>query len=516
MASGVVILKNHYYDSVFLMGVNKRISEMPGVEQSAVLMGTEANKKLLMDMGISAAEVEGARPNDLILSVTAGSSQIVEEVIDCFDGILKDMSPGREFSGVRTFQTAHERKPNANLAVFSIPGEFVSHEARKALEAGLNLFLFSSNVPTEEELELKRMGHSSRLLVMGPDCGTSIINGVGIGFANVIRRGNIGALGPSGTGLQEFTSFIHNAGAGISHAIGTGSNDLSDTIGGLTTFTALELLEEDPSTEVMAIVSKPPGEQTLNALLERGSKLKKPLIGCFLGIKDTAISVEGSIKLAGTIDGAANLALVAAGYKPRMETVSEHADEEGKLEAIRAGWTDGSTALRGVFAGGTFCYQSQQILLEAGIPVYSNSPIQAEYRLTDPNISLKHTVVDMGDEYFTLGKPHPMIDSTERAKRILVEAADPSVSILLLDFILGYNAASDPVGDLRDAILEAKALERRAGGELTIVASICGTREDPQDLALQAEMLQEIGVFVFSTNLQATEFCVQLLSGGGE
>jgi FdrA protein len=514
MSSGFVIRNNEYFDSVFLMAISKRLSAFSGVEQTAVLMGTDANKRLLADIGISGVEIEKVRANDLVVAVVAETMDIVSEVIDSFDDILQNLAAGTRISDVHTLRAAFDRKPGANLAIFSIPGEFVGNEARKALETGLNVFIFSSNVPLEQELELKQLGRDRNLLVMGPDCGTSILNGIGIGFANAVRRGSIGAVGPSGTGLQEFTTQIHNAGAGISHAIGTGSNDLSDAIGGVTTLAALQRLEADPETEIIAIIAKPPGKKTLARLEAEAKKLTKPVVGCFLGIQQGVHGDSSVFRWASTIDEAAMLALQAAG--PDSTEIVEGGTETSMkdLETIRATWSNEARYLRGIFAGGTFCYQAQHILHEAKIPVYSNGPIRAKFNLEDPDVSREHTVIDMGDEHYTLGKPHPMIDGTERGKRILSEAADPTVAILLLDFILGYNASSDPVGELLVPLQEAQAIRRKVGGELTIIASVCGTKEDPQDVDMQVEMLKEIGVVVFKSSAQAVGYCLELLEAG--
>jgi succinyl-CoA synthetase alpha subunit len=514
MPSGFVVRNNEYFDSVFLMGINKRLSAAAGVEQTAVLMGTDANKRLLAEIGIIGPEIEAAHANDLVVAVVAETMDIVRDVIESFDGILQDLATGTRTSDVHTFRAALDRKPGANLAVFSIPGEYVASEARKVLESNLNVFIFSSNVPLEQELELKQLGHDRNLLVMGPDCGTSILNGTGIGFSNAVRHGSIGAVGPSGTGLQEFTSQVHNAGAGISHAIGTGSNDLSDAIGGLTTIAALQRLEVDPQTDVIAIIAKPPGKITLAKLEAEAGNLTKPLIGCFLGMYKEADSESGVFQWASTIDDATMLALRAIGFDSAEITQDGLHDSIEDLEAVRALWSEDARYLRGIFAGGTYCYQAQHILQEAKIPVYSNGPIRAEFKLEDPDVAREHSVIDMGDEYYTLGKPHPMIDGTERGKRILREAADPSVAILLLDFILGYNASSDPVGELLDSLQRARAMRSIAGDELTIVASICGTPEDHQDIDLQVEMLKENAVVVFRSSAQAVKYCLKLLEAG--
>ena len=139
-------------------------------------------------------------------------------------------------------------------------------------------------------------------------------------------------------------------------------------------------------------------------------------------------------------------------------------------------------------------------------------PSTLKGRLQDSTRSVEHSLVDMGSDEFTLGKPHPMIDGTLRKQRILAEAHDPQTAILFLDFILGYNASMDPVGELLDAILEARQIAKKRGGHLTVVASICGTDGDPQDLKLQVKLLKEAGVIVFSSNASATSFCAALLN----
>ena len=284
MPSGYVIRKDQYYDSVFLMGVNSRLSKAAGVRQTAVLMGSENNKALLADLGIRAGAIDAAGANDLVIAVLADDEQAVHAALEGVDAALLAVEATTTPSEVHTLQDGLRLQPDANLAVLTIPGDYVYPEARKALEAGLHVFIFSSNVPLEQERELKQLARARGLLVMGPDCGTSILGGVGIGFANAVRRGTIGVIGPSGTGLQEFTCQIHHAGGGISHAIGTGSHDLSNDIGGATTLSALEALERDPSTEVIAIVAKPGGDRTLEVLASRLQACAKPVVACLLGM----------------------------------------------------------------------------------------------------------------------------------------------------------------------------------------------------------------------------------------
>jgi FdrA protein len=514
MAAGFVIRKNQYYDSVFLMGVNKRLSQPKGVLQTAVLMASVKNKQLLADIGIQSDQIDAAQPNDLIVAVIAESTQIVDSVLGTLDQALLAFEEKKIASHFRTLDDGLIEKPHANLAVLTIPGEYVFREARKALDAGLNLFIFSSNVPIEEELKLKQLAAEKKLLVMGPDCGTSILNGIGIGFANNVNRGGFGAIGPSGTGLQEFTSQIHHAGFGISHAIGTGSQDLSDEIGGITTLQALDALEADSQTKVVTIIAKPPGGKTIERLLARLKTFNKPVICCFLGSRMDSVEGGDALIWAPTIDDAVLAAIQYAGEKPTTAKLELMRQERELAAKSRRDWAPGQRFLRGLFAGGTFCYQSQQILGEAGIVVHSNAPLNSHIKLADPDTSIEHTLIDMGDETYTLGKPHPMIDGTMRAQRILSEGRDPSVAVLLLDIILGYNASMDPVGELYDAISEATQTARLQGGKLTIVGSICGTEEDPQELDLQETLLREAGVIVFHSNAKATLFCCELLKPG--
>jgi succinyl-CoA synthetase alpha subunit len=514
MVTGFVIRKNQYYDSLFLMGVNNRLSKAAGVQQTAVLMGSEKNKELLADIGVHDPQIDAASPNDLIVAVVAETEAVVDAVLGDLDQALQVLAEGAPVSTWRTFEDGLAQKPAANLVVISIPGEYVTREARKAIEADLHTFIFSSNVTIEDELDLKRSAAQKNLLVMGPDCGTSILGGVGIGFANAVRKGTIGAIGASGTGLQEFTSQIHNSGLGISHAIGTGTNDVSDVIGGLTTFVALEALEDDPGTKVIAFVSKPPGKKTLAKLLGRLDQCPKPTICCFLGT-DHLPEPNQTVKFARTVDEAVQWAIYFEDDGPVVSKLTLKQEELAWIKSERGRWGPEQKYLRGIFAGGTFCYQSQQILQDAGLTIYSNAPLDSRFRLAHPDQSRLHTLVDMGDEHYTLGKPHPMIDGTLRNQRIFTESRDPDVAILFLDFILGFNASSDPVGELLDAIIQAREAAAARGSHLTVVASICGTEDDLQDLNFQANMLKEQGVYVFHSNARAALFCAHLLTDEG-
>jgi FdrA protein len=514
MNTGYVIRKNQYYDSVFLMRVARNLTDEPGVHQCAVLMATDANKELLLELGIGAPEVMAATANDLVVAILAADAALIDRLLGEMSDRLVSQTQAQKSSVYRSIEDAATAYPQSNLVVITIPGAYAAREARKALEQGKHVFLFSSNVPLDQEVELKHLAKARGRLVMGPDCGTSLIGGIGIGFANRVRRGPIGLVGASGTGAQEFTSLIHQAGSGISHAIGTGSHDLSDAVGGITTLMGMDILEDDPKTSVITLVSKPSGKATLDILKERIQSCRKPVVGCLLGL-DHPLDGGLNFHQVDTIDRAVEQALELAGLPETVGFLRQNPAELVRAEQEGRRWLPQQRYLRGLFAGGTFCYQAQQVLQNAGFPIYSNEPLDHRYRLEHPEVSLEHTIVDLGDDYFTQGKPHPMIDARERRKRILKEAQDPEVAILLLDFVLGEIASPDPVGDLLDAVTQAKQTASMRGGYLTVVASICGTDQDRQDLKKQSSRLVEAGVIVLPSSARAAGFCRDLLQQAG-
>lgn len=513
MASSVLVRRNQYYDSVFLMGINKRLSSIPGVQQTAVLMGSEANKVVLTDIGVQDAQLDAAQANDLMVAVIADTQQIANEAVGKLDEFLMGGVQPSKTQNPHSLEDGLRQRRDANLAVISIPGEYAAREAHKALNAGLNVFLFSDHVSVGDELNLKQIASQNGLLVMGPGCGTGIINGVGLGFANVVRKGSVGVIAGAGTGLQEFTCQVHNAGLGISQAIGTGGRDLTDPIGGLTTMAALDALESDPQTKIIAIVSKPPGTRTLHRLAERIKRCTKPVVGCFLGADPETVELNANYRIGTTLDEAVRLTIELSQPEMGSKKFGPTPIDADQIAQERAHWNPKQKYLRGLLAGGTFCYQSQQILQSEGIEVYSNAPLDLKRKLPDSNRSHMHSLVDMGEDEFTVGRPHPMIDGTLRKQRILSESLDPEVAILMIDIILGFNASMDPAGELVEAIKTATQTVAQRGGKLTVVASVTGTKEDPQNSDQQISQLEQIGATVFRSNAQAASFCAALLKG---
>jgi FdrA protein len=513
MITRVTVKKATYRDSISLMRISSSVSKLPGITQAAVVMATELNRRVLSEAGFADAAIGRAASDDMIVALKAKDASSLDAALTETERLL---SPGEKPAGEKapptSLEEALEQIPDANLLVVSVPGQFAKREAMQALSRGLNVFLFSSNVSREEELELKRAAKEKGLLLMGPDCGTSIINHKVLGFGNSIREGTIGLVSASGTGLQEVTTLIHKAGLGISHAIGTGGGDLSEEVGGITTIQGIELLETDKQTKVIVLISKPPAPGTMERVLEVARRCRKPVVVNFLG-GDLSPRMLGKLRPASTLEDAARVACELAGLKPRVaagviptETVSVALAEHKKLAGSQR-------YIRGLFAGGTLCYESEGVLRQLLGEVYSNAPIKPENKVPGDAPSKKHTCIDMGAEEFVEGRAHPMIDFSLRNMRILQEARDPETAVILIDVELGYGSNADPAGQLVPVIQKAKGIAEEAGRHLPIVASVVGTEGDFQGLASQEKALSVAGVLIMPSNTQATRVSALIASG---
>ena len=510
MITESLLLENRYFDSVFLMRVSKRLTEQPGINYAAMVMGTPKNVQILADAGYTGIDNLGASSNDLVVSLKADSVDAARDVISSLEKFLVRGTGKATAQSVRTIDQALTQQPDSNLAVISVPGEFAAREARQALQQGLNVFLFSDHVSIEDELALKQSASEKGLLVMGPDCGTSIVGGVGLGFANAVRRGPIGVIGASGTGTQEVTSLAHRWGSGISHAIGVGGRDVSDDIGAISTLQVMDSLDKDPNTAVILLISKPPGAKTLAMVNERIAACTKPVITCYLGSEKGLFPDTDNVTTTHNLDAATTAAIRLAGGM-RVDEGNEVTPESLQRESGRL--KPSQKYVRGVFSGGTLCYQAQQVLRDAGLAAHSNEPLDKDKQLADSLKSTEHTLVDMGADEFTEGKPHPMVDSSQRVERILAEAQDPETAVILLDCILGYVASDDPGGEIAPVIAQAKRTAKQRGDELSVVVSVCGTELDHQGMDQQVAVLEQAGATVFKSGLQAAEYVVQLVSG---
>lgn len=501
-----IIKENAYFDSVTLMLFSSRLNSVEGIEQAAVMMGTDHNKELMKNSGILTNHVaEKATSNDLIIGIKATSQEVIDLAIKTLNEQFENKSKSSSGSNkvvLRTLDAAVKHSPDLNFAIVSIPGRFAKNEVMKCLKNNIHVLLFSDNVSIEDENELKEYAVKNQLLMMGPDCGTAIINGVSIGFSNVVKRGNIGLVAASGTGLQEVTVIIDRLGSGVSQAIGTGGRDLKEAIGGKMMLMALEALNRDESTEVIGMISKPPSKLVLKRILDLVSTFNKPVVACFLGAQSN--DFDGSnVYPTETLEEAAKvLVTLSKGLDPH-ETPIEIKDPKLQLSNENTG-----KYIRGVYTGGTLAYESILILKKQLKETYSNISSDSKYLLKDVETSTKHTVMDMGDDFFTNGRPHPMIDPSLRSERLIKEVKDPETAVLLLDCVIGYGSHDDPAGELIKAI--NKAMEH-AQHPITIIASVCGTSSDPQNRAEQENKLRSAGVIVMDTNTQAARLATNLV-----
>lgn len=503
MPGATLVRRGQYHDSVFLMRVANKIAGQPGVTAAAAVMATDANKQLLREAAFDPPDASAAGPNDLVVGVQAERAETIEAVLARLDEWLRPEPPAPGTRGARSLVEAHELLPDANVVLISVPGQYAAREARRAIERGLSVFLFSDNVPLEQEVELKRLAAERGVVVMGPDCGTAIVAGVGLGFANAVRRGPIGVVGASGTGIQEVTTLIHRAGSGVSHAIGTGSRDPSNDVGGPSTLAGIDALERDAATQAIVVVSKPPGPSTRARLEERIARAAKPVVACFLGSEGGDRGARWST--VATLDEAADAAIAAVGARGASARTPPT-----DPAPLRARLAHTQRDVRGLFAGGSLCYQAQHIFRRAGVAVRSNAPIDPASRL-DGRVA-GHVLLDLGGDEFTRGRPHPMIDARLRRERIVAEAEDPATAVILLDVLLGYAVAPDPGGDLVHAIVRARDTARSRGGDLVVIASVTGTDADPQGLDRQTSTLRAAGTVVCASAAEAARLALAVVA----
>lgn len=505
------IVPNLYKDSVALMAISSKLLGVDGLAAASVVMATPTNLENLLAAGLG-GEI-AAKPSDLLVAVS-GTEAACDAALALADELLAEQPAsdgGRAAEQPLTsLQMAAARDPASNFALVSVPGAYAAAEAMKALRLGMSVMVFSDNVPQAQELAIKRYAAEHGLMVMGPDCGTAIVNGLPLGFANVVRRGPIGVVGASGTGMQEVTSRIHNLGSGISQALGTGGHDLAEAIGGISMLTGLRALERDAETRVIVLVSKPPAPAVARRVLDEARAMTTPVVVIFLGA-DPATYSGGTIHGAATLAEAADIAVALAGGRPAPAAAGGiDAAARGRLDDAARRMAAGQRDVRGIFCGGTFCYEAQLILQAAGLPASSNTPVAGNARLADIRVSHGHTLVDMGDDDFTQGRPHPMIDPSLRNERIERDAADPATAVLLIDVVLGYGSAADPTTRLIEVLGRARSTARHGGRHLAVVAHVCGTDADPQNRKDTIARLHDAGALVASSNAEAAAWAAGL------
>lgn len=492
------------------MRLSAEAAELPGIETVSAIMATAANIQLLAATGL----LEGAPdagPEDLLLvirgddeaAISAGAHYIERALVGAHAVAGEDGGAGLALP--HTIEAALATRPGANLALVSCPGEYAGAEAQKALNLGLDVMVFSDNVTLEDEVALKTLGDELGRLVMGPDCGTAIINGIPLGFANVVRRGTIGLVAASGTGLQQVSCLIDQLGGGISQAIGTGGRDLKSEVGGRAMVRGLTILADDPGTEVIVLISKPPDVDVAVHLTELAEGCGKPVIINFLGDNGCAA----------TLEEAAHMAVAAAeGEEADLAKLPRHPFDSEVVEKARADLRAGQGSIRALYSGGTFAYETMLILEPLLGTIWSTSPVNPVGILVDPWQSRGHTVIDLGDDIFTRGRPHPMIDHRLRGERILQEAAEAETAVILLDLVLGYGSHDDPAVELAASIGAAREIAGATGRWLHFVSFVCGTDDDPQNAARQAKALQEAGVLLCPSNAQAARLAADIVGVG--
>lgn len=507
-----MIKQNTYFDSVSLMSLSTKANQIDGVEQAFVAMGTEMNKEVLRNVGLITPELEEAKTSDLMIVVKAETDEACGHSYLEIETLFSKKNSGASKSEIKysTISSAATSIPEANLALISVNGAYAAREARKALDNDLHVMLFSDNVSIEDEVELKKYAHEKGLLMMGPDCGTAIINNVGLCFANAVRKGDIGIVGASGTGSQEMSVRIHDFGGGISQLIGTGGRDLSEEVGGIMMLDGMKALEEDEATKVIVLVSKPPAQSVEEKVLAQIKQCKKPVVVWFIGGDEEKITEAGGHFAKMSKEAALKAVLLAGADESK---INKKALNIPLIQEVRAKLTPEQKYIRGLFCGGTLCDEAMYAALEKFENVYSNVQKKLDYKLKDINVSQEHTFIDFGDDDFTNGKPHPMIDPSSRIERILQEAKDPSVGVIVMDFVLGFGAHEDPVGVILPAIIEAKQLAEKEGRHLEILGYVLGTNLDQQNFDDQVNKLLAAGVTHASSSqnagLLAREFVVK-------
>lgn len=495
-----IIEKNSYHDSIVLMLLTNHLENIENVTSISVMMGTPANKDIFKTGGLYTEELEQATPNDMVIVADVEDAAKVEELVEeakhYLDEQGKKNTSGSSEEHVKTWDKALEVSADASVAIISVPGVHAVSEIERALTAEKHVFCFSDNVPIEDERRLKDLAHEKGLLLMGPDCGTGIINGLPIAFANVVRKGEIGVVGASGTGIQEVTTLIHKLGGGVTQAIGTGGRDLKAEVSGITFKDSLAILEQDSEVKVIVAISKPPAKEVRDDVLALLRATEKPVVAIFLGEKPTAH--EKGLYRAHTLEETAQIAI---------ELVNNHPVEniETVIDIPKIDLTSEQKYIKGYYSGGTLAYEAAMLINET-LNLQVKSGTEGFILKQD-----KYEVIDLGDDIYTQGKPHPMIDASKR-KELMIEAGkDPETAAIILDIVLGYGSHSNMASELAPSIKKVIADAKGDNREIAVIATIVGTEEDPQDLFQQKKILKEAGVIICQSNAQAVKMALALI-----
>ncbi len=486
-----IIKSNTYQDSVSLMLLSTELTGSDGIERVSIMMGTPANKEIFASTGFETPEMRDAGPSDMVIVVDSDIEDAEALVTGRVEDFLTNQASAaskRSYAKTASLERALAELPEANFALISIPGEYAGQEARRVLERGLNIMMFSDNVSVTDEVALKKRGEELGLIVMGPDCGTSMIDGVPLAFANVVRRGSIGIVGASGTGTQEIMCQIDQLGGGVSHTLGLGGRDLKKDVAGIACLQALRALDADPTTEIIVLVSKPPAPSVRKNILEVCQQLSKPVVAVLLGERPE-VEQDGNVRYGYTL---AETARIAVSLAPATS------------------FTEEQTHIRGLFCGGTLASEAAMLMADA-LSIPEDADHAAGYMIRHDG----HEVIDLGDDAYTVGRPHPMMDPSLRATMIEDSFDDETLAVLLVDVVLGYGSHPDPATPVAEAVRKGREKAERAGRTVLVVASVCGTSTDPQSLEQQEQTLRDADVRVLPSNADAVRYALSAVTRTG-
>ena len=526
----VLVKHNYYRDSLELLRLSDEIKRYPGIMEASLAMGTKTNKEILIKLGFPTDHIAKAESSDMIIALRAKDEGLLLSTIPKIEAILRGTGHGGEQTQDMDHSSTNDRHDlesvlssdkEINIALISVPGEHVKGLAFKLIDEGIHQQIFSDHVTMDDELEIKRYAMKNRVLILGPGAGTSIINGTGIGFSNAVTTGPVAIVAAAGTGLQEVSTLLDHCGIGVRHGLGVGGNDPKEKIGGLMMSEAFKMLEECEDIDVINIVSKPPAASVKQNIIDHATKHgKKKYVMTFIGsnaaMENTKVKKVSSAR---RLTGQSHKIIIANTLTSSVFATAKHIANINKSESSinpiyvkiedlkrivmteRKRLRNEQKYLRALYTGGTFAYETQVILNGLAIrPLYSNAPLTKAQLLQEATKSFKNSVIDLGEEEFTKGRAHPMIDPTIRKLRINEEASYDDVAVIVLDFVLGYGSNPDPVGSVIDEIRNAKLMASKAKRHLSVVTHVCGTRRDPQGYDRSLTRLKDAGVVVLPTN----------------
>lgn len=500
-----LLQKDTYIDSLASLFTMSVLMDCEGVEGSYAGMATSANKQTMEELGLADDVVRTAGENDFVVAVRAASREAFEAAMSKTK--TNEPEAACQKPAFNTVDEALRANPKANICTIAVPGEYACEVTKQALHQGLHCIVFSSNVPLEQEREMKELAREKGLLCMGPDCGVANINGAAFVLSSINNRGPFGICGASGCGIQHVAAFLHEAGSGVSQTIGTGGNDLKEQVGGISMLMGIDALENDPATEYIVLISRKPADSVLQTLAARIRKCNKPVVACFMGADRKVVEDAGAL-WANDLDSCAQQALSLIGKQIEF-------DSDETLMAMAQSAVKGMSAqqkyVRGVYCGGTYCDEVMQTMQPVIGGIHSNCPLSPELQLADSCISVGNTVVDSGEEEFTCGRPHPTLEPSMRLPLIAKEGEDPETAVILLDFILTPPEHIDPAGVTLQVLTKAVEGARARGGKLAVVCSVLGTDADLQNVSQQRQKLRDAGVYVCRSNRQAGQLAAKII-----